>query len=148
MQSSELLRAALAFPHVHMLSSYRDFTDLHSPAGPSRPQATKKNHNLPSRATTRRKPSTASLADSIPGENKHSCQVETTKEIRMQPQCEQGRTLQQLRWKSLQQSKALAGGGLPSALLYHHNTEPGALHTQDTVTAPAQHHLSPLHPLL
>lgn len=66
----------------------------------------------------------------------------------MQPQCEQGRTLQQLRWKSLQQSKALAGGGLPSALLYHHNTEPGALHTQDTVTAPAQHHLSPLHPLL
>lgn len=66
----------------------------------------------------------------------------------MQPQCEQGRTLQQLRWKSLQQSKALAGGGLLSALLYHHNTEPGALHAQDTVTAPAQHHLSPLHPLL
>lgn len=145
MQSSELLRAALAFPHVHMLSSYRDFTDLHSPAGPSRPQATKKITTC--QAEQPQEESTASLADSIPGENKHSCQVETTKEIRMQPQCEQ-RTLQQLRWKSLQQSKALAGGGLPSALLYHHNTEPGALHTQDTVTALAQHHLSPLHPLL
>lgn len=52
--------------------------------------------------------------------------AETTKEICMQPQCEQGRTLQQLR------CKALAGGGLPSALLYHHNTQPGALHSQDT----------------
>lgn len=138
MQSSELLRAALAFPHIHMLSSYRDFTDLHSPAGPSRHRLPK-NHNLQSRASRSTKPSTASLADSIPGENKHSCQAETTKEIWMQPECEQGRTLQQLRWKSLQQSKALAGGGLPAALLYHHNTE----HTQNTVTAPAQHHLSP-----
>lgn len=50
--------------------------------------------------------------------------AETTKEIWMQPQGKQGRTLWQLRCKSLQQSKALAGGGLPSALLYHHNREP------------------------
>lgn len=72
--------------------------------------------------------------------------AETTKEIWMQPQCEQGRTLQQLRCKSLQQSQALAGGGLLSALLYHHNTQPGALHTQDTVTAPYVTHLVPSAP--
>lgn len=43
-------------------------------------------------------------------------------------------------------SKALAGRRLPSALLCHHSTEPGALHAQDTVTAPYVTHIIPSAP--
>lgn len=81
-----ILRAALAFPHIHTLSSYRDFTDLHSPEGPSRCMPPKK------KITTCQAEQAGAESQALPHwmtalQEKTSIPVkaETTKEIQMQP---------------------------------------------------------------
>lgn len=62
-----ILRAALAFPQIHTLSSYRDFTVLQGPPETCQQKIT-------TCQAEQAEAESQALPHSIPGENKHSCQ--------------------------------------------------------------------------